>query len=143
MALNKNIKWLVVHCSATQATADIGRKEIDVMHRQRGFLKIGYHYVIRRDGTIETGRKENEVGAHVEGYNTGSLGICLVGGVQDDGKTAECNYTLAQYESLRKLLHELKGRHTAAVIQGHRDFPNVHKDCPCFDVKAWVKRELP
>lgn len=142
MALNNNIKWLVVHCSATPASRDIGAKEIDVMHRQRGFLKIGYHYVIRRDGTVEKGRQDSEVGAHVAGYNTGSIGICLIGGVKEDGKTSECNFTLAQYESLKKLLTDLKKAHSEAVIQGHRDFPNVRKDCPCFDVKAWVKREL-
>lgn len=110
------------------------------MHRQRGFLKIGYHYVVRRGGTVEKGRKDSEVGAHVSGYNTGSLGICLVGGVRADGKTPECNYTLQQYEALKVLLTKLKKVHTEATIQGHRDFPNVAKDCPCFDVKSWCKR---
>lgn len=141
MATNTNIRYLVVHCSASPASLDVGVKEIDKLHRQRGFLKVGYHYVIRRDGTVEKGRKDSEVGAHVSGYNTGSLGICLVGGVRADGKTAECNYTLQQYEALKVLLTELKERHPAAVIQGHRDFPNVHKDCPCFDVRTWCQRE--
>lgn len=135
------IKYLVVHCSASPASLDVGVKEIDKWHRQRGFLKIGYHYVVRRDGTVEKGRKDSEVGAHVSGYNTGSLGICLVGGVKEDGKTAECNFTLQQYEALKVLLTKLKKSHSEAVIQGHRDFPNVHKDCPCFDVRAWCKRE--
>lgn len=141
MATNTNIRYLVVHCSASPASLDVGVKEIDKWHRARGFLKIGYHFVIRRDGTIEKGRKENEVGAHVEGHNTGSLGICLVGGVKADGKTSECNFTRHQYESLKKLLLELSNRHPNALALGHRDFPNVHKDCPCFDVRGWAQRE--
>ena len=68
------LKYLVVHCSATPASRDIGAKEIDLMHRQKGWRCIGYHYVIRRDGRVEAGRPENEPGAHVEGHNGHSLG---------------------------------------------------------------------
>jgi LysM repeat protein len=129
--------WLVVHCSASTPTMDIGKVEIDRWHRAQGWLMIGYHFVIRRDGKVETGRPELAIGSHVAGYNSNSIGICLVGGVDAKGKS-EDNYTSAQYEALALLLRELKGRYPKAQVQGHRDFPKVAKDCPCFDVRDWI-----
>ena len=130
--------FIVVHCSATQAKADIGAAEIDRWHRQRGWQCIGYHYVIRRDGTVENGRDDRVVGAHVEGHNSDSIGICMAGGIDKDGKS-ENNFTEDQFTALRKLCHELKRKYPAATVQGHRDFPGVKKDCPCFPVKDWAK----
>lgn len=129
--------WLVVHCSATTPTMDIGRAEIDRWHRAQGWLMIGYHFVIRRDGRIEIGRPEGAIGSHVAGYNSNSIGICMVGGVSATGKS-EDNYTSAQYATLATLLQELRTRYPRAKVQGHRDFPKVAKDCPCFDVSEWV-----
>jgi N-acetylmuramoyl-L-alanine amidase len=137
--VRKTTDWLVVHCSATQCKADIGATKINEWHRAKGWKCIGYHYVIHRDGLIEYGRDTNVIGAHVEDHNANSIGICLVGGVGSDGKTAENNFTKDQFKSLKALLIELKSKYPKAVIQGHRDFPDVHKDCPCFDTKAWVK----
>lgn len=145
----KSVDYLVVHCSATPASRDIGRKEIDVMHRQRGFMGIGYHYVIRRNGEVEKGRPDDRPGAHVEGFNHRSLGICMVGGVKADGKTAECNFEPAQYDALRALLTKLKAAHPKAEVVGHRDLsPDRNRDgvisqnewlkeCPTFDAPAW------
>lgn len=144
-----DVRYLVVHCSATPAARDIGAKEIDLMHRQRGFRKIGYHYIIRRDGRIETGRPPSEPGAHVQGFNSRSLGICLIGGVKPDGKTAETNFTPAQYDALEGLLKRLGPTYPDATILGHRDLsPDTNRDgritpnewlkeCPTFDVKPW------
>ena len=131
-----SVDYLVVHCSATQAKADIGRAEIDKWHRQRKMLEIGYHYVIRRDGTLEIGRENDVMGAHVRGYNHNSIGICMIGGVDKDLKP-EQNFETPQYTTLRSLLGYLKSNHPHAVIQGHRDFPGVAKACPSFDVMAW------
>jgi N-acetylmuramoyl-L-alanine amidase len=134
--------YLVVHCSATPENLDVGAKEIDKWHRAQGWACIGYHYVIRRDGTVEEGRDREVVGAHVVSANDSSVGICMVGGVDaDDPKKAEDNYTKEQYESLKKLLDELKTVYPQAVILGHRDFPGVKKACPCFDVKQWCIAE--
>lgn len=134
---NLPINFVTVHCSATPGSRDIGAKEIDRMHRQRGFLRIGYHYVIRRDGTVETGRPEDMVGAHVEGHNTHNLGVCLVGGT-DEKLKPENNYTDAQFDALRKLLFTLLKKYPNAKVLGHRDWPGVAKACPCFDVKQWL-----
>lgn len=143
------INLLVVHCSATPAQRDIGIAQLRAMHLQRGFNDVGYHYAIRRDGRVEKGRPDNVVGAHVQGHNTGSLGICLVGGVKADGKTPEANFTAEQYSALEQLLRRLKIEHPRARICGHRDLSPDRdgdgvverhewlKDCPCFDVAVW------
>lgn len=126
--------YIIIHCAATSPSMDIGAREIERWHRQRGFLTIGYHYVIRRDGTIETGRPVDTVGAHVSGMNSVSVGVCLVGGVKEKDKTTpEANYTDAQYSTLKKLVGELKQKYPNAKVRGHRDF--AAKACPCFEVR--------
>lgn len=140
--MNSPIKYLVVHCSASKPKMFVDASVIDRWHRQRGFLKIGYHYVILRDGTVQKGRLDSEIGAHVEGHNTGSLGICLVGGLNDTTGKSEANYTSQQYSALKDLLTTLKTNNPAAIVLGHRDFPNVHKDCPCFSAIAWWEQQL-
>ena len=108
-------------------------------HLQRGFVDVGYHYVIKRDGTIEPGRPLDRQGAHVSGFNHLSVGVCLVGGVsEDDVNVPEANFTDAQYASLRKLLPELQRNFPGAEILGHRDMPRVRKACPSFDVREWL-----
>ena len=138
----KRVDYLVVHCSATPPTMDVGKTEIDRWHRAQGWWMIGYHFVIRRDGSVETGRPIDETGAHVMGYNDRSIGICMVGGITKDGKT-EDNFTEEQYRALAKLLFALKEDYPKAIIQGHRDFPNVKKDCPSFNVKKWWATQSP
>jgi N-acetylmuramoyl-L-alanine amidase len=91
-AIRKKTDLLVVHCAATKASMDIGAKEIRRWHKDRGWDDIGYHYVIRRNGDVEIGRPENAVGAHVAGKNSTSVGICLVGGIDDAGKP-KANFT--------------------------------------------------
>jgi len=145
----RKINAIVIHCSATRANVDekvtlpgedIGVKEIAEWHRARGWNGIGYHYVIRRDGTIENGRPLERAGAHVEGHNANSIGICLVGGVSETGRS-ENNFEPPQWEALKGLLADLRGRFPGAGIKGHRDYPGVKKDCPCFDVRAWLAKE--
>jgi N-acetylmuramoyl-L-alanine amidase len=131
--------FIAIHCSAT-GNQNFGASDIDKWHRKNGWACIGYHYVIKRDGTVEEGREESVIGAHVADWNAVSLGICMVGGVSaDDHTKAENNFTKAQFESLKKLLVDLKVRYPKAKIQGHRDFPKVAKACPSFDVAAWLK----
>jgi N-acetyl-anhydromuramyl-L-alanine amidase AmpD len=132
-------KYLVVHCSATQNVPSFTWKTIDQMHRQQGWLGIGYHFVICTDGTIQRGRPLEAIGSHVKGYNNCSVGICLIGGVDSKGKSVD-NFTDEQKESLKCLLDYLRGYYKDEVtVLGHRDFEGVHKDCPCFDVKGWYK----
>lgn len=121
---------------------DIGSEEIDRWHRENGWNGIGYHYVIRRDGRIETGRNIYEAGAHCKGHNIDSIGICLVGGIQDGTKNkAVCDYTDRQWEALKKLVLELKAKFPNASIVGHCDY-EPKKTCPNFNVKEWAKKNI-
>lgn len=132
------VDFLVVHCSATREGQDLNADDIDRMHRQRGFKKIGYHYVIKLDGTVEKGRPDNEPGAHTQGYNSRSIGICYIGGVARDAKmTPKDTRTAEQTAALAALLRKLSAAHPAAKVVGHRDIPGVHKACPSFDCPKW------
>ena len=130
-------KYIVVHCSATQPKSSYDWKTIDQMHRQQGWLGIGYHYVIKTDGTIQEGRPLDTIGSHVKGHNNDSVGICLIGGIDRKGVSAN-NFTSKQMESLRCLIDYLRSVYNDEVtVLGHRDFEGVRKDCPCFDVRSW------
>lgn len=136
--MSREITFIVVHCSATDDGSDIGVEEIRDMHLKRGFDDIGYHFVVRRTGMIEVGRPEDKIGAHVEGHNSNSVGVCLIGGVEADDKLrAEFNYTRSQMRALERLLTDLTAKYPKAEVLGHKDFPSVAKACPCFDVRAW------
>jgi N-acetylmuramoyl-L-alanine amidase len=140
----RRIDELVVHCTATPEGREFHRADIDKMHRARGFNGIGYHYLITLNGTVEVGRTEDKVGAHVEGHNAHSIGLSYVGGVDAKNKAKDTR-TPAQKAAIVKLLKELKGRYPKARILGHRDFsPDKNhngridpyeriKECPCFD----------
>lgn len=127
---------LIVHCSATKPSMDWGVREIRQSHKERGFLDIGYHYVIKRDGTIEEGRDVDSIGAHCEGKNYTSVGICLVGGVNDKMKP-DANFTAEQMASLGSLRWELHTKYPNALLRAHHDF--AAKACPSFDLGHWME----
>lgn len=131
-------KYLVVHCSATQPKSSFDWKTIDQMHRQQGWLGVGYHFIIKTDGTIQEGRPMDTIGSHAKGHNDESIGICLIGGVDTHGKSVD-NFTSAQKESLKELLDYLRAYYIEEEpkVIGHRDFEGVRKDCPCFSVDDW------
>ena len=156
MAKRSTTSALVVHCSATPPSMDIGAAEIDRMHRARGFFKVGYHSVIRRSGVIEPGRDWDEIGAHARegGYNRKSLGVCLVGGVSENplkhvpgnpwnGSDAQDNFTREQYLSLFSFIKDVWNRYGYIPVIGHRDIPGVSKACPSFSVKSKMKAMFP
>ena len=135
MSIRRTTDYIAIHCSATKPTQDIGASEIRKWHTEdRGFSDIGYHQVIRRSGAIELGRSLHVSGAHVKGYNSVSVGICLVGGIDKNGNPTD-NFTEKQMESLDATIDYLKKIYPNAIVQGHRDFPGVTKACPCFDAK--------
>lgn len=125
------ISEIIVHCSATPEGKDYTVDDITAWHKQRGFITIGYHYVIYRDGSIKQGRDVNISGAHCTGHNTHSIGVCYIGGCAADGKTPKDTRTKKQKESLLWLLKGLKELYPKATICGHRDF--AAKACPSFD----------
>lgn len=130
------ITHLIVHCAYTPINMDIGVKEIDRWHKEKGWLGIGYHAVIRRDGTVEDGRPLEKTGAHVKNMNTVSKGITLIGGMSADKKHPEINYTDEQWVSLRTKLTEWLVLFPNAKIAGHTDF-DKGKTCPNFDANHW------
>lgn len=132
------INYIIVHCSATKSSKDFHAKDIKQWHIQRGFDTIGYHYVIDLNGTVEKGRDISVPGAHCKGYNSCSIGICYIGGLDEAGSPADTR-TEAQKQSLLRLLKELRAKYPKAKIVGHRDMPNVHKACPCFNAKEEYK----
>ena len=70
-----------------------------------------------------------------KGYNEHAIGVCYVGGKDEKGRNADTR-TPEQKAALWFLLKDLKESYPNAKIVGHRDFPNVHKDCPCYDVQS-------
>lgn len=155
----RTITGVVIHCAATPNGKPFTRSDIDAMHRQRGFHRqaaaitryktvlghelpsIGYHYVIELDGSLKPGRHPEEIGAHVQGSNSKTLGVCLIG---------TDRFTLDQWATLRNLIANLKQQYPTASVLGHRDYsPDLDGDgvvernewlkiCPGFDVKTWL-----
>lgn len=151
---NLPIKRIVVHCTATREGQSVNAATIRQWHLKQGWSDIGYHYVILLDGRVEKGRADNLVGSHVKGWNTGSLAIVYVGGLDKDGKAKDTR-TMAQKKAMKDLIAKLAAQHKVTRIVGHRDLSpdkdgdgvvEKHewlKDCPCFDVPAWVKQGMP
>lgn len=152
----RKINKIIVHCSATPPSMDIGVAEIRKWHVQDNkWSDIGYHYVIRRDGTVEKGRPIETPGAHTQGHNANSIGVCLVGGIRGDkeytnldwppstlSKTKkkgdpENNFTLAQNMSLVAVLTNLRKELPGTTIHGHNEF--AKKACPSFTVRDWLQ----
>ncbi|OQW34841.1 MAG: hypothetical protein A4E20_01305 [Nitrospira sp. SG-bin2] len=130
--------YIVVHCSASPASAaHVDAKEIDRWHRKRGWLKIGYHFVITRDAVLQKGRDLDAPGAHVQGHNHEAIGICLVGGTKDDWKTPEDNFTHRQLALLHVILKELRSFYPKANIVGHWEL-DPKKACPVFDIRKYL-----
>ena len=129
----RRIDTIIVHCTATKAMRHFNVNDVRRWHIQRGFSDIGYHYLVLVDGTIEAGRPLSIAGAHCQGHNAHSIGVCYVGGLNSKGAPADTR-TPAQRKALRTLLKSLKNQFPNATIHGHRDF--AAKACPCFDATS-------
>lgn len=141
------INHIIFHCTATKEHQDFRAADIDRWHKERGWSGIGYHYVVRLDGSLEKGRPDAKIGAHVKGHNHDSLGVVYVGGLDKNGKPKDTR-TPAQKRKLLELAKKLKCDHPQADLSGHRDFsPDLNgngiiepfeylKECPCYDPKT-------
>lgn len=142
----RKINLLVIHCSATRADRSLTSFDLDTMHRRRGFNGTGYHYYIRRDGTLFFTRPLERIGAHAKGFNEGSVGICYEGGLDCGGRPADTR-TPEQRAVLLLLVAQLLEKFPGSRVCGHRDLsPDRNgngeiepeewiKSCPCFEVK--------
>ena len=144
------INLIVVHCTATQGNRTLSPEALDLMHRHRGFHGTGYHYYIRKDGTVHLTRPVERIGAHVKGFNANSIGICYEGGLDCRGRPADTR-TPEQRAALRLLIHQLLEVFSGCRVCGHRDLsPDRNgngeiepeewmKACPCFDAEQEFK----
>jgi len=133
------MEYGIIHCSDTPPSMDIGVDEIRDWHiAGNGWADIGYALVVRRDGTVEEGRDQNEngdvfdeQGAHAKGFNQNGFGICLVG-----GHKGSFDFTNAQLENLWVMMDMIEERFPDIEWLGHCDV-DPHKTCPNFNVKTW------
>lgn len=146
----RRIDTIVIHCSATRENKDYSFEQLKVDHKRRGFRTVGYHFYIKKDGTVFKGRELEEIGAHAKGYNRFSVGICYEGGLDENGKPKDTR-TEAQKGGILDCINVVI---TAAQddfqrgvknIIGHRDLSEDKnkngkieswermKECPCFD----------
>ena len=131
----RTIDHIVIHCSATREDRSLTVAELEENHRCRGFRGIGYHYYIRKDGTVINTRALELVGAHAKGHNSHSIGICYEGGLDADGRPADTR-TPEQTEQFILLLMRMVKIFPGVRIRGHRDMPgSIPKACPCFDAE--------
>tara|TARA_R100000030_G_scaffold90966_1_gene75851 strand:+ start:366 stop:809 length:444 start_codon:yes stop_codon:yes gene_type:complete len=142
MDLRKKTDSIIIHCAATKASMDIGYKEIREWHvDQNGWDDVGYHFIIKRNGQYEKGRPEGYSGAHAPSHNSRSIGICLVGGMADDGGP-ENNFTLEQFLTLKDLINMIMDKYSDITeILGHCDVQENKPNCPGFNVKEWLNKE--
>jgi len=141
--INRKINKVIVHCTATPKTMDVDVEAVRNWHLERGWSDIGYHFLIKLDGTIHKGRPLEKIGAHTKGHNTNSIGIAYVGGMSEDMSSSEDTRTQQQKDSLEYLLCYLKILFSEAKIYGHRDFST--KACPSFDAKSeyeWISNQF-
>ncbi len=128
----RDINRIIVHCTATPEGRDVTVGEVRAWHLARGWSDIGYHYLITLNGTVEVGRPESKVGAHVSGHNKDSIGIAYAGGMDKAYKNPKDTRTTEQKEALIWLIDELKRRYPGSTVHGHNEYSS--KACPSFDV---------
>lgn len=148
----RKIDLIVIHCSATREDRSLTPDDLETMHRRRGFNGTGYHYYIRKDGTVHLIRPIDRIGAHARGFNAQSVGICYEGGLDCRGCPADTR-TRAQWSSLWQLVNLLLEKFSGCRVCGHRDLsPDRNgngeiepeewiKACPCFEVKDEFSRK--
>lgn len=153
----RRIDHIFIHCTASPEGKPMTVSDIRRVHKANGWADIGYHYVVYLDGSVHCGRDVDKVGAHVSGYNSNSIGVAYVGGLENKaGVPTRCQKpkdtrTFAQKEGLRDLVEQLKKLYPQAQVLGHRDIsPDKNgngtvepfewiKSCPCFDAKEEYK----
>jgi len=94
LTLREKTELIVLHHTGGTAGEDPSAAEIDEIHRGLRWTGIGYHYLIRKDGTVERGRPAAVIGAHAEGANARSIGVALCGNFCEEEPTEDLEPTL-------------------------------------------------
>lgn len=138
----RNIKYIVVHCTATPSNTSIE----SIKHywkKVKGWANtVGYHYIIKNDGTVVELTDETKITNGVKGYNSECIHLAYIGGIDKNGQPKDTRST-QQAQAMFDLITSLSDKYPTAETLGHRDFPNVKKACPSFDVKTWLKNYVP
>lgn len=138
------IKYLTIHCTATPEGRANTADEVKAWDIQR-FGQPSYHWVIELNGSVFRHLNDDERGAHTANHNSGNIGISYVGGTESlsaGGKPKDTR-TSEQKAALKRLIGMYEAKYPGIIIRGHRDWPDVHKACPSFDVSAWLHASMP
>jgi len=138
----RDVKYIVIHCTATQPQTAI--ESIQRYWREvKGWGDTpGYHYLIKPDGEIVKLLDESKNSYGVYAHNNECISISYIGGIDRAGKPKDTR-TGKQETSMFNKIVELTERYPNAKVVGHRDFPEVKKACPSFDVKTWLANYQP
>jgi hypothetical protein len=148
MEFKHNRHTAVMHVSATvEQSGYTFEKCRDYHMRVKGWSDIGYHFFIGEDASLHIGRPLNRNGAHVRGHNTGTIGICVAGGL-DKNRAPKDTMTEQQQLVVEGLLLALKEGNPKMKVKGHRDYSEdlngngiiepfeFMKACPCYDAQV-------
>lgn len=133
----RSIEFLVLHCTASQPDTTV-QAILNYWKNELEWKTVGYHHLIKYDGTINNLLPIEKVSNGVQGYNSVSINIAYIGGIDKQGHPKDTRSEF-QKASLLELVIKYKSMFPDAVVQGHRDFPNVKKACPSFDAKNEYK----
>lgn len=119
MSNRKTTRRIILHhAEAVSCTAE----DIHRWHKANGWSGAGYHFLVRKDGSIYRLRPEGMVGAHASGSNSDSLGVCFEGAYMTE------TMPRAQIDTGMALVAHLKGKYGVSAVQAHRDVCST--DCP-------------
>lgn len=130
----RTINYLVVHCTATPQNTTVA-SILNYWRTALGWKNPGYHIVIEANGTCHRLLDDSIPSNGVAGHNASALHVSYIGGIDARGHGLDTR-TAEQKRELLRILTRWRQEHPQARIQGHRDFPNVHKECPSFDARA-------
>lgn len=142
MKNKRNIKFIVIHCTATQPNAKL--ENIQKYWKEvKGWKDVpGYHYVIKTNGEIVKLLDESKNSHGVYAHNSECINLSYIGGIDESGKPKDTR-TRSQEVAMFDKIVELTEKYPGAKVVGHRDFPGVKKACPSFDVKTWLANYTP
>lgn len=106
------------HAAASSASVET----VHSWHLNNGWIGIGYHFYVRKDGSVYRGRPENWIGSHTYGYNSTMIGICAEGNFETEKMPEE------QKNAIIELLAYLRGKYGDLKVYGHRDLDSTA--CP-------------
>lgn len=129
------IKALTIHCAATPEGRDVKASTINQWDHAK-FGQTSYHWIVELDGKKVRGLSDDRLGAHVGGHNTGNIGVCYVGGMDEHNEHPKDTRTAAQKKALQELVAEYRQKYAGIKVLGHRDWPGVMKACPSFNVST-------